>query len=136
MMLVFHGGECCGIKHIYGMGCHPGAIHDKHDPNEHEAHDDEDQCGERVNSRLSFFNEDAPEETYVERLDRLIAFCRSERPQGIIEITLAVSPDLDRYYDQVTAWQPYLEARGFREVNSCMNSNSDNRVYVFHLNCE
>lgn len=127
MRLVFHGGLCCGVKTIYGMGMDPDELLPEKlaaTPRNH------DRCGDHVHSELSFFTDAAPEETYLERLDRLLAFVDAHRPYGIVEIILAESEDED--CNQMPVWKDHLLARGFKIVNSCYNSNSGNRIYVFH----
>lgn len=95
-----------------------------------------DCCGRDVDSNDRFFFPGAPVETPVERLDRYLEYLRKYRPRGIVEVCLADDEDDDIAYRQTPLWRPVLEERGFREVNNCMNSNSGNRVFVFHKNME
>lgn len=129
LRLVFHGGKCCGIKTIYDLAYDPTHLACSLQKKPERS---EDVFGEHVNSNLDFFTDEAPEETYKERLDRLIAFCEARCPNGIIEITLADSDY--SCYDQIKIWAPLLRRRKFRCVNKCKNSNSGNTVYVFHRN--
>lgn len=136
--IAFHGGECCGIKIIHSLGDNPDLIAegiDEESRSEKEANPD--QYGRSVSSSLNMYNYDAPEETVLARIDRYIGFIRAERPQGIVEIVLAQSEpdeDGDCCPDQVNVWHDILVGgRGFREVTSCHNSNSGNRVHVYHL---
>lgn len=127
MILVFHGGECCAIKTIHELSYDPDEEQEEVKAIEPRNHD---QVAAQVNSQMSFFTGEAPEETALERLDRLIAWCEKKRPNGIIEITLADN----QYpcYNQERIWGPLLVEREFVCVNSCFNSNSQNRVYVYH----
>jgi hypothetical protein len=141
MHLGFHGGKCCGIKVIHGMGAYPeGVVYsdgtvgmlvsalDEIGANNADAH------GSIVSSKDRFFHEAAPSETSLARLDRYIEYCDRRRPNGIIEITLASA----RWETpkQTDVWPPFLEERGFKLVNSCQNSNSGNRVFVYHRNTD
>lgn len=127
MRLVFHGGKCCGIKTIYDMGSNPQKnvlpVYKKNRL-------DDDINGSHVSSDTDFFTDEAPRETHLQRLDRLIAFCDKYRPNGIIEITLAESQHY--FVDQFNPWKHLLYRRRFKRVTSCYNSNSGNRVHVFH----
>lgn len=123
MKLILHGGKCCGIKTIYEMGFQPSEIVPalrKKKPLPHEGHGFINGGGKR------FFHEAAPKETKGERLDRYIKFVKDNRPKNIIEIVLAG-------YQKAT-WEGFLTERGFKIVNEHKNSNSGNRIYVFHLN--
>jgi len=146
MKIAFHGGKCCGIKTIHGMGDNPsGSLPPLRKPRarSHQARN-ADQYGKDVSSKTNFFDQPAPAETYLERLDRYLAFLDAERPAGIVEITLADErmPDYcedcgcNCWSEQTRLWRQPLEERGFKEVNNCLNSNSGNRVYVFHRNRE
>lgn len=130
MHLGFHIGRCCGIKTIYGMGVDPiggeeAALSELPGKVEH------DRFGAAVGSDMRFFHEKAPQESKLDRLDRYLNFVKRERPQHIVEIVLAESAY--GHVDQ-SEWISELETRGFRLVNSCMNSNSRNTVHVYHLN--
>lgn len=140
----YHGGLCCGMKVIRNLGCNPDysvaallSMYENEEELEDLLADTPDVCGRDVESSDSFFFDAAPSEKAYERLDRYLSYLREHRPYGIVEITLADDPDAPGYpYSQTPKWRPVLEARGFREVNNCLNSNSGNRVYVFHLNME
>lgn len=129
MKIAFHGGKCCGIKTIHGMGYHPNSV--MHNRLKKKPLRNTDAHGGTVRSDYNFFNEYAPgTDTYLERLDRYLEFLDRVRPYGIVEITLASS-----YYDhcnQNIQWGPLLRKRGFRKVTDCHNSNSGNRVFVYH----
>lgn len=140
MKLVFHGGLCCGIKHIYGFRGKPDGIAPalkkiklpKTPWGTEQYERRHDATATPTRSDFSFFIDAAPKETYEQRLDRLLKFCDDKRPNGIIEVVLV---DTTYYYysgNQYTDWKPVLEKKGFKEVSSCRNSNSDHRIHVFH----
>jgi len=129
MQLAFHIGKCCGIKTIWGMGVNP--LGTEHALPELPGKVKHDRIGADVDTNLRFFHEKAPQESKLDRLDRYLNFVKRERPQHIVEIVLAESA---WYHVDQSAWVPELETRGFRLVNSCMNSNSRNTIYVYHLN--
>lgn len=133
MMLVFHGGLCCGMKTIFNMDKDPHGMEPELEalPPLKLAND---QYGHDVASDLSFYRSAAPSETRVERLDRYLDFLDDNRPKGVVEIVLANSKIFGTA--QVDNWRPILEERGFREVNNCLNSNSGNRIFIFHRNKE
>jgi hypothetical protein len=132
LRLVFHGGKCCGIKTIHGLEYNPT---DNVPAVEKKKFMENDEYGQEVKSDLDFFTDAAPKETYLQRVDRMIAFCERHRPQGIIEIVLAdTTYEPGGYYDQTRNWAPLLRRRKFRCVNKCKNSNSGNTVHVFHRN--
>lgn len=132
MKITFHGGECCGIRHISGFGTEPNAklsaLEAIKYPGDRVA--EADTYGLPVSSCFNVYTLDAPEETYVERLDRYLKFLDEFRPQGITEVTLA--DDGTDYDNQLPEWEPLLLERGFVPVTNCYNSNSGNRVYVYH----
>jgi hypothetical protein len=66
-----------------------------------------------------------PKETYGDRLKGFIEHIQEVRNSGMIEVTL-ISYQL--------SWRKFLEDLGFKEVNSFINSNSNNKVTVFHFN--
>lgn len=129
LTLLFHGGYCCGIKTLFGF---PHLLTEKSVrdyPGECSAVAatevrDFDASGLATRSDQSFFTDEAPKESYLDRLDRLIAFCQRRRPKGIIEATLVGTQK---------GWLPILKERGFVESTSGLNSNSGNTVHVFHL---
>lgn len=136
MDLVFHGGKCCGIKTIYGFSCAPW---DSTAARVASNEVDNGKYGHTVRSDLSFFTDEAPKETYEERLVRFIEFCKRRRPRHMIEAVLAnyVTTYLinggyeTRRQDEV--WGPVLEKYGFKPVTTFENSNTRNKVTVYHL---
>lgn len=125
MKLTFHGGLCCGIKTIYRLGVDPNLELNKDCFDGGNA----DQLGAVTSQNDSFFNGEVPKETCKERLDRFIKYCDKHRPYGVIEIALAES--CYSWMDQ-SKWFPLLRRRGFRCVTNCYNSNSGNRIHIFH----
>ena len=144
MELRYHGGSCCGIKTIcglgfadynYGAGPLGEAVKVEAPYKMEPAH-----VGKGNNNSLDhlyqgkeFFHGNAPEETRLERLDRYLDFCRKTRPGGLVEIVLA-SHSGDPDYNQLRGpWPKLLRERGFRAVTSFVNSNSKNKCVVYHL---
>lgn len=128
MHLSYHGGQCCGIKTIWGFWYHP-------DQNAQELEaiglTDDDANGNPVRSSDRFYHLSAPEETWLQRFKRYLAYCDERRPRGIIEVVLA---DNQCGVDALALWAPVLLKHGFKLVNSNVNSNSENTCYVYHRN--
>jgi len=124
MQAYIHGGKCCGIKHIEGLGYHPHTMLPAKRRGKGMKH--EGYC--YMNSTRAFFYEAAPAETHLQRLKRIIAFIHANRPQGVIEVVLS---DF-----QLASWRPEIEAEGFKLVNKCRNSNSGGTIHIYHLNKE
>lgn len=121
MQAYIHGGKCCGIKHIQGLGWDPGewvGRKKKSRPLKSEA-------TSYMNSTRPFFYEAAPAETYERRLDRIIAFIKEKRPRGVIEVVLSDH--------QLVAWRSKIEDRGFKLVTKAKNSNSGGSIHIYHL---
>jgi len=120
LKVVGHGGSCCGMYHIHQMGL---------DPNQNDV--------ELVNGRMKplttggyyhgLFNRTVPAEPLKDRLKRLVEFIDDIRPNGILEVVLAVGPFRDQ-----SKWNGPLLDLGFKVVNECHNSNSLNRIRVYH----
>jgi len=124
MQAYIHGGKCCGIKHISGLGYHPEEClpaKKRSKPLKHEG-----SC--YMNSSRPFFHVPAPAETYLQRFDRILAFIHANRPKGVVEVVLTGT--------QLLYWRALLEERGFTLVNKCKNSNSGNTIHIYHLNKE
>lgn len=120
LRLVCHGGQCCGIKHIYNfpakhyvlgaesaIGSVKGPYDQQHSP------------GKR------YFCRAAPKETALERLDRLLAFCKKEQPGGMVEVVL------NQW--QAKEWGDILEQRGFILGPRFNNSNTFSTLQVYWL---
>jgi len=136
MRLAFHGGMCCGIKTIYELGF----PNDTSPPLTKKDKDNSDVGYSAVKPTHSFFTDAAPKETNLERLDRFIAFCKTNRPAHIIEVALADHPannykagSVSCYPYQTKLWGQILTDRGFKKVTESKNSNSDNVVSIWHL---
>lgn len=129
MNLYFHGGMCCGIKTIAGFHGDPEwSVGTR----EKRPVDDTDAEGGGVSTSEPFFTDEAPKETQLERLDRLIAFCKRRRPAGVIEVALA--RDSESCFDQITQWEKHLLERGFKNyVPDFENSNSGSLIRIYHL---
>lgn len=130
MKLVTHAGHCCGIKCIYSLDYTPDALLP---PLRKKKFNDGDATGHSRGGEW-FFTDSAPRESYLERLDRYLAFCDKHRPDGIVEVILANNKGQGYVPNQYMKWKEHLIKRGFKEVNSCLNSNSGNNIYVFHRN--
>ena len=124
MQAYIHGGKCCGIKHIQGLGYDP----DDMLPAKRRGKKLKNEGSCYMNSTRPFFYESAPAETYLKRLERIIAFIHANRPQGVIEVVLTSY--------QLIHWRPKIEALGFKLVNKCRNSNSGHTIHIYHLNKE
>lgn len=124
MEIKFHGGECCGIKHISGFYCLPSDVAWQKEGSEKRNHD---RHGDTVRSSWNFCWESLPKQTYRERLVAYIDFLERVRPSGAIELTLT-SDQVGLY-----GWGPVLEELGFQKVVEFWNSNSANKVCVFYL---
>jgi hypothetical protein len=135
MKITLHGGDCCGVKHIRGLGVYPdmyltarvavskgsertsighgitGATNDMRHKQPDTQHED-------------FFNEEAPKESYNRRLGRMIRFIKHHRSHGLIEIIL--NPNQ-------TAWHDKLRRRKFKLVTTFKNSNTGSTLTVWHL---
>jgi len=122
MKLFFHGGKCCGIKHIEGFNATPDSLVCA----EEEGHfRDNDSMGWDVTTEYPFFTAGAPEETGRERLDRYLNYLLEHRPGGIVEVVLV--------HYQKEMWHDLLTEKGFKIVSQTLNSNSSNVIYVYHL---
>jgi hypothetical protein len=136
MYLYCHGGKCCGIRHIHSIGNTPSYIVEAL-PKEHDLFTSDIGGGEYRNPGKSFFVDGAPEEKAWRRLDRFLAYCDRRRPHGIVEVVVisAAFPWQDQpCHKQHRNWRPVLLKRGFKEVNTCRNSNSDHRLHIYHRN--
>lgn len=131
MRISLHGGSCCGIKHISGLG------YDPHNTKGFDACAKKEETPKilgdaggfiRGDEGHNFFWPEAPQESALERLDRYLAFLDEVRPKGICEIVLTGT--------QLIMWRTLIQERGFVQVNKCYNSNTSHLIYVFHRNKE
>lgn len=149
MKLLYHGGYCCGIKVLFGLGYDPKDDHASCEKpvRAHGFDDNADQFGYQTSSIVPFFGDELPKESGLDRLDRYIKYMEIRRPSNILEATLFTNKFHDDGFDEANQewydpddpedqrlWIPVLLSRGFKEVNAHMNSNSGNTVYVFHKN--
>lgn len=121
MDVYLHGGKCCGIKHIFGLGSSPNSFID--DKRKTKGIKKNESVG-YYNSTLNFFSPSAPQEKYKDRLKRIVGWIIKMRPHGIIEIVLSNF--------QINFWREHVEALGFTQVSKANNSNSNGVIYVFH----
>lgn len=121
MQAYIHGGKCCGIKHIQGLDYDPNAMLSA--KRRGKKLSNEGSC--YMNSTRPFFYESAPAETYLQRFDRIIAFIKTNRPKGVIEVVIS---DF-----QLVNWRPLIEERGFNLVTKAKNSNSGQTIHIYHL---
>lgn len=122
MELLFHGGNCCGVKTIKGFLYGPEA---KCTALAKKAANNKDKHGHHVSSMETFFTDEAPAETLGDRLDRYLAFLRTNRPRGLVEAYLINS--------QVMLWDDFLKSRGFTADLVFNNSNSGNNITRYSL---
>lgn len=137
-----HGGACCGITHIHSFPNSPDDVIEafwKKLPAEIAV------IRAGVPTYMPPTPYSYPEQTAKQRLIDTIrciehgrngirtrpdgsnhSEVRAGRKYGIIEVVLNGKPH------QVGAWRPTLEELGFRLVSEAMNSNTMNRLYVFH----
>ena len=120
MKIKHHGGSCCGMLHIHGMG--------QSGPN---GHADSLIIPLDSPSQDNLFRGNAPAETTGERLKRYLEYIKANlRTECIIEVTLTGN---GYYYEQQGAWEPFLRDLGFERVSHCYNSGSTRRIVVYHL---
>jgi hypothetical protein len=139
MRIHTHGGKCCGIRVIHDLGTDPEDKHEASPKTTSFDHIDIRGAGgarEYHHPGTNFYPLAAPEESYIERLDRYIRYLDDIRPKGVIEIVLVSTAHViwKRQLDQVGSWEPHLLERGFRLVNRCLNSNSSNYINIYHRN--
>lgn len=118
-----HGGCCCGMTHIWNFPSSPTVVMEARTAY------DADEWAKYLTATPQhsiIYNEAHPKQTAVERLDEIIERITDNRANGIIEAVLVS--------EQLPYWQKTLEERGFKIVNAHLNSNSSNRLSVFHLN--
>lgn len=139
LICTYHGGLVCGIKHVRGFVYAPSAVHKE--TQKHPLSANEIQCDYKelaVKSDVPFINQDIPQETYLERLDRLIEAVKNLRQSGCIEIVLAEGKDIptttsyDGFVDQYKSWAPKLRKRGFKKVSKFFNGCTSRTLHVFH----
>lgn len=141
MYLTYHGGKCCGVKHIMGLSNKPSEMAwEKNEATPAERakiNISSDAFGNHVSSADNRFFDGAPAETYGNRLRRIIRYVARYRPSGIIEVVIAYRKDKDGNNDMgwrsQAPWIPELEKIGFRHVTEALNSNSGQYCNIWHL---
>lgn len=134
MELRYHGGKCCGIKTITNFSMLPDATVRAKKAEEFLGLD---LIGSGGLGKTCFYAE-APEETYLERFDRILEYVKKWRPQGMVEVVLAsniisAGNDYRSQKKQLDVWGPIFLDRGFKEVAVFKNSNTGNIIHVYHL---
>ena len=121
MSLVYHGGRCCGVKHIYHLGHDKKGIEPK--LKKLPTTRGMDLC--ETSNAGRFFWPKAPRETALNRLIRYVEFTKEQRPQGCIEIIL----DEEQEYE----WEDVLiKDLGFKMVTEFVNSSTYETLRVYH----
>lgn len=137
MDITFHGGACCGVKHIKNLGFSPsttigvcyGEGRWKDEDYEEEGPYDPTADGDSFESCDSFFADKRPEETYEQRLRAYVDYIAKWQPGCVVEVVITRSG----HYNQ-DAWKPVLKDIGFRSVTGPFkNSNSGVLLEIFHL---
>jgi hypothetical protein len=121
MPIYLHGGKCCGIKHIFGLGHGPDSYADE----KGESPAPPDEARGFYNSPYDFYTPAAPYEKTIDRLDRYLAYIKEKRPEGVVEVVISDY--------QFLHWREPLLERGFRLVTTFRNSNSKNKCEIYHL---
>jgi len=156
--LVADGGNCCGLKHLFGFGKDPDsrvlAYKNKdgqpkflHGSPEYgaEIHGVGGDHGTRFQD---VFRLDLPEQSCKERFHALLKKLRDKNSFGLVQVTLNdgrakdvtdKSPEGEVYENNIChwpnqrKWYPILRAAGFRQVNRWFNINSYNYVTCWQL---
>ena len=127
--VVYHGGHCCGIKHLHGFQQKPTDKLPILKRYVYKYHPDGTIAGEN-----HYFQSGAPAQTALERFDLFVKDWKNRITNGILEVALADNATYNNIgYQQSMHWREIVEKAGFKEVTNCYNSNSGNRVTVFHL---
>jgi hypothetical protein len=125
-----HGGDCCGVKHIYGLGYYPNVMISARKGSVMTSYGQgwsdgtNDMMHRNRKGKCDFFNLAAPKETYAERFNRFVQFIKDNRLHGIIEVIL--NPTMK-------AWIPIIEDLGFKAVTLGKNSNTNLTITIYHL---
>lgn len=127
MSLKGHGGQCCGIRHIYNLGASPkeACINNK---NVKEAID---WCNSKYYYEVSeefvsfsTFVKTTECKTNGELFNTMLDQVFEEQESGCIEVVVS---------EEQEPWFKFLEKAGFKRVSEFGNSNSGNYCYVYHL---
>lgn len=121
LRLSCHGGRCCGAKHL-----HEFPLTTDYPVARTSSFGGTKGCVSQMNSPGQFFyNITAPKETALERLDRVLAWCKENQPGGMIEAILGGY--------QVSMWGAHLQQRGFVLGPKFKNSNTKRELQVYWL---
>ncbi len=156
LRVVADGGNCCGLKHIYGFGNSPTtrcAAYRTLKGRQTAGIDNPYGCqlgGDHGHRDKDATYVDLPEQTAEQRFYDLVETIRKNGlKRHLIQCTLVDgyghgsdgSPDweiheayldLNEWYHQ-RQWYPIMEKAGFKQVNRWMNSNSSNYVTCWQL---
>lgn len=131
MRISLHGGDCCGIKHIHGLGYYPDTYLSARKKRKMTSFGQQpynnginDMIHKNARGKSDFFNEAAPMETSEARFSRFVDFIKAKRPNGMIEIVLNTHQ---------MAWKPIITAMGFLSGPSGKNSNTAMVITAYHL---
>lgn len=130
MRIGLHGGNCCGIKSISGLGYYPAERMAARKSikmtsfGQHWSSGSNDMIHYNPRGKCDFFNLAAPKETYEERFKRFVSFIKEHRSHHLIEVTTNIFQ---------RKWYPILEELGFKVVTKFNNSNTGSTIIVHHL---
>ena len=132
--LLYHGGHCCGIKHIYGFTQKPSDKMPKMKKWVRKFKANGDYVYDSTGINGPYFQQEAPAETALKRFQRFVDHWNKYINNGILEVVLADNDTYDNIgLQQTEHWGKHVLAAGFKLVSSCKNSNSSNRINVYHL---
>lgn len=110
MILGYHGGGCCGIINISGMGDGP---------------DDRSFAILRTTTSVGLLINPRKREIRKDRLTYLLSLLKARYPEGLVEVTL------NNF--QKKKWHKTLLSLGFKSKSTFKNVNSGNFVTVYHI---
>lgn len=119
--LVCHGGQCCGVKHIYKF-CNPDQILPAVKARSGGVLG---PCSQQHAVGKNFYKGAAPAESAEDRLDRVLKWCQTYQPGGLIEVCLTEC--------QTSLWHKILLKHGFTLGPNFRNSNTGSRIQVYYL---
>lgn len=132
--LLYHGGHCCGIKHLFGFQQNPTDQMFKMEKWVRKLKPDGSALYDSNGINGPFFQLEAPAETALERFNRFVDHWKLKIDNGILEVVLADNAQYTNIgLQQTEKWGEHVLAAGFKRVSSCKNSNSTNRINVYHL---
>lgn len=132
--LLYHGGHCCGIKHMYNFTQKPSDKMSKLEKWVRKVKANGEYIYDSNGINGPFFQLEAPAETALKRFKRLVEHWNLKINNGILEVVLADNATYTNSgLQQTEHWGEHVLAAGFKLVSSCKNSNSSNRINVYHL---